>query len=139
MLFMLKGLYRMFNNKGQSLVLFVLIFPLLFLILMFVLDVGKMVLLKDELENINYLAMDYGLDKIDDMDVDSYVIDIIKKNKDDIDDIEVKIDNDKLYIALEDKIDDMFFLFSGIDIFEVKSSYVGYFNEDNKKVIERDK
>jgi len=46
------------NNKGQSLILFVLLFPIIFLILVLVYDIGNMILLKLELDNINKLVMD---------------------------------------------------------------------------------
>ena len=41
------------NNKGQSLVMFVLLIPLLMLILVMVVDIGNMVNVKLELNNIN--------------------------------------------------------------------------------------
>ena len=73
------------NNKGQSLISFVLIIPVILLILFMVYDIGNMILLRLELDNINYLVIDYGLDKLDDTELNFKLNEMIKKNKDDID------------------------------------------------------
>ena len=124
----------MLNNKGQSLVMFVLILPIIFLILLFVVDIGKMILLRQELDDINYLAIDYGLDNQNEVKIRE----IITKNRSDIDNIDINIINDKIYIILEDSIDNSISLFDDIEVFKIKSSYVGYI-DNNKRIIERNK
>ena len=47
------------NNKGQSLVMFVLIIPIFLLILTLVYDVGNAIYEKDRLSNNNYLTIEY--------------------------------------------------------------------------------
>lgn len=123
------------NNRGQSLVAFVLIMPILFLIFIMVYDIGSMILLKNELNNINYIAIDYGLDNLTEEDNKEKIETLIKKNKNDIDNIIINIEDDKIKIALYDKINTKI---SFGDIFMVKSSYVGYMDDD-KKIIERNK
>ena len=46
------------NNKGQSLVMFVLIIPIFLLILTLVYDVGNAIYEKDRLSNTNYLTIE---------------------------------------------------------------------------------
>ena len=53
------------NNKGQSLVMFVLIIPIILLILVLIYDVGNALYEKNRMSNTNYLATNYGLDNID--------------------------------------------------------------------------
>ena len=53
------------NNKGQSLVMLVLIIPIFLLILTLVYDVGNAIYEKDRLSNTNYLTIEYGLNNID--------------------------------------------------------------------------
>lgn len=120
------------NNKGQSLVTFVLVIPILFLIFMMIYDIGSMVLLKKELNDINYIAVDYGIGHLNDEDVIVKTEKLIKKNKEDINNISIKIEEDKIYVMLEDSIDTKI---SFGNIFKVKSSYVGYMDND-KKIIE---
>lgn len=123
------------NNRGQSLVLFVLLIPLVLMILYAVYEIGRMTLLKHELDNINTIALDYGIDKINDVNIDIEIKELIEKNKNDIDKIDIKILDDKMYITLEDSLSKKTSLFK--NVFIVKSSYVGYMDNDKKK-IERD-
>ena len=125
------------NNKGQSLILFILLIPVIFLILMMVYDIGSMVLLKNELNDINYMAINYGIDHISDDDIGMVLQELIVKNKSDVV-VSVNVVDDKLYIELTDSIDNKLSLFNKIDIFSVKSSYVGYM-EDEKKIIKKNK
>jgi len=123
------------NNKGQSLILFVLLVPLIFLIILMVYDIGSIALLKNELDDINYLTLDYGIDHLDDENINSKLEEIIIKNKKVID-ISINVDDEKIYIVLSDKINNKLSLINKLDAFLVKSSYVGYL-EDGKKIIKR--
>ena len=135
----------MLNNRGQSLILFVIVLPVLLLILVLVIDIGRVVSLKQELNNISEIVLDYGIDYLNnDMDdnidsissIENKLIEIIELNKDDIDEIDVRIDNNKIYILLSDSVDGIFSSILDIDMFDIKSSYVGYM-DNNKKRIER--
>ncbi len=125
------------NNKGQSLVLFVLLLPILFLILYMVYEVGMMTLLKTELNNINYLALDYGVNNIEKDNIEDEIKNLILKNKSDIDNIMIEVNDNKVIIMLEDKLDNRISLIKNRNLFTVKSKYIGYL-EDNKLVIKKD-
>lgn len=123
------------NNKGQSLVTFVLILPILLLILLALYDIGNIVLLKNELRNISYIALDYGVSNVDDDGVIQDMKALILKNKSDIDDISIAKDDDgKIHVLLYDTVNTKI---SFSNIFKIKVSYVGYMKDD-KKIIERD-
>ena len=141
----------MFNNKGQSLVLFVIILPILLIILILVIDIGRVILLKNELDSINKIVLDYGLDEMEDLDnilvnddsVDIYQLvndiedrikNVIILNKDDIDTINIDLKDNKIYIYLEDSVNGIFSKLIDISIFDVKSSYVGYIDNDKKRI-----
>lgn len=131
----------MLNNKGQSLVLFIVVLPILLLILVLVIDIGRIIVFKQELDNINKIALDYGLDnlEIDNLEIDNLndkMVEIIKLNNKKIDDININLENNKLYIELNIDMCGMLSELVDITIFDIKSSYVGYV-EDNKKIIER--
>lgn len=137
MLLKLRGIYLM-NNRGQSLISFVLIVPIILLILFMVYDIGNMVLLKEQLDNINYLVIDYGLDKLNDIDLNNKLTEMINKNKDDIDKIEININDGEIKILLEDKIENRLSLINKLDVLDIKSNYIGYI-QDDKKIIRKDK
>ena len=138
----------MLNNKGQSLILFVIVLPVVLFILVLVIDIGKVLVLRQELNNISEIVLDYGLDKLDmddntssDIDDSNYnledeLIEVIKLNKSDIDKIDVRIDNDRIYVDLYKGKEGIFSSLVDISMFNVKSSYVGYL-DNNKKRIER--
>ena len=126
----------MLNNKGQSLILFVLFIPILLLVLVLVVDIGKIINLKTELDNISNIVLDYGLDNLDNEELVKELEDLVRLNKSNIDNINIKKEEDKIYIYLEDNNEGVFLGLVNISIFSLKSSYVGYF-ENNEKRIER--
>lgn len=124
------------NNKGQSLVMFVVILPVIIMILIMVVDIGKMVNLKSELDNINYIAISYGLDNISDDDIQDKIRKLIYKNKLGIDEVKIEIDDGEVDITLVDGID--LILLKESNILRVRSSYRGIIS-DEKKIIERNR
>lgn len=124
------------NNKGQSLVMFVVILPVIIMILMMVVDIGKMVNLKSELDNINYIAISYGLDNISDDDIQDKIRKLVYKNKLGIDEVKIEIDDGEVDITLVDGID--LILLKESNILRVRSSYRGIIS-DEKKIIERNR
>ena len=126
----------MLNNKGQSLILFVLVLPIFLLIFVLVIDIGKVINLKQELDNINKIVLDYGLDNLDDDNINNELINLIELNNDEIDKVDIEIQNDKIYIKLSENIDGIFSQFVDISIFKVNSSYMGY-KDNNEKRIEK--
>lgn len=124
------------NNKGQSLVMFVVILPVIIMILIMVVDIGKMVNLKSELDNINYIAISYGLDNISDDDIQDKIRKLIYKNKLGIDEVKIEINDGEVDITLVDGID--LILLKESNILRVRSSYRGIIS-DEKKIIERNR
>lgn len=126
----------MLNNKGQSLILFVIMLPILLLIFVLVIDIGKVIVLKQELDNINNIVLDYGMDNLDKVNIEDELIDLVKLNNNEIDEIDIYVKDNKIYSNLNEKFEGMFLQFVDVSIFNVKSSYVGYM-DDNEKRIER--
>ena len=126
------------NNKGQSLVLFVITIPILLLILFMVYDIGSMVLLKEQLDNISYITIDYGIDNLSDNNIEEKIREMIIKNKNDIDKININIEDGIIKIKLEDKINNKISIIKNLDNLKVTSSYIGYL-ENDKKIIRKDK
>jgi len=124
----------MFNNKGQSLVLFIIVLPILLLILLLVIDIGRVIVLKQELNNISELVLDYGLDNLSKENIDKELIELVKLNNDEIDKINIYIDNNKINVELNEKSEGILSSFVKISIFNVKSVYVGYFDGEGKRI-----
>lgn len=124
----------MFNNKGQSLVLFVIILPIILFILVFVMDVGRAINLKYELINVSNIVLNYGLDSMNDENIIDDLEELVKLNKSDIDKINVRIENEKIYIDLDDKYNGVLSSLVDISIFNIKTSYVGYIENEKKRI-----
>lgn len=129
---------RILNNRGQSLVMFVMILPILLMIIMMVIDIGKMVQRREELDSINYILVDYGLDNIELNNLEDKLKEILDKNDKSIDIVKINIDKESLEVEviLRDEVD--LLILKDNKLFRVKSDYVGRV-VDNKKIIERNK
>ncbi len=94
----------MFNNRGQVLVLFLLLIPVLLIVLVIVIDIGNVTSEKIALENLCSLA-------IDEDDVYTF----IRLNDDDID---VNVTDDD--IILEKRVDGLLSHVIDLDFFDLK-------------------
>ena len=123
------------NNRGQSLVLFIVLIPIFLLIMTLVYDIGNYVYEKNRLTNSVYMAISYGLDNIDEVtsvDVDNY----IRSNIDDLMSLAVTIDDGVIEVyAIRDIRGGIGMIF-GFDFAKIECSYRGIMDND-KKVIER--
>ena len=121
------------NNKGQSLVLFIVIIPIILLVFVLVYDIGTAIYEKNRLSNTSYMVIDYALDNIDNID-ENDLISLITKNTDNLSGISVLIDNGKVNIKLTKNIKGVFGRAFNFDLIEAKSEYVGYILDGNKKI-----
>ena len=123
------------NNKGQSLVMFILIIPIILLILVLIYDVANAWYEKNRLSNTSYLAEEYALDNIDSID-ENNVIDYILKNSENLNNISVVIKDGVVDIELDKNIKGVFGKSFNFNLIEVKSKYKGSII-NGKKNIER--
>ena len=118
------------NNKGQTLVLFVLMLPIIIFIMLLVIDVSNMVITKQELNNINKMVLNYGLDIIEEENIENKLEDMINKNIS-TNEHTIKIDDGTIEIDLKTEIKG---IITKKKIYEVKSVYKGYIKEDEKVI-----
>lgn len=123
------------NNKGQSLVMFVLIIPIFLLILTLIYDVGNAIYEKDRLSNTNYLTIEYGLNNIDTV-TENDLKNLIEQNTSNLKYIYVTIEDNQIEIKMEkdakSKIGKMF----NFNLVKIISHYKGKII-NNQKEIER--
>lgn len=123
------------NNKGQSLVMFIVIIPIFLLILTLVYDVGTAIYEKNRLSNTALLAVNYGLDKIDNIEKEE-LIEYIMNNDNKLDNIDVNIKENEVEIKLSKKIKGVIGKMFNFDITDVNVCYKGKLIQ-GKKEIER--
>lgn len=121
------------NNKGQSLVLFVVLMPIILLVFVLVYDVMNAVYEKNRLSNTSYMVIDYALDDLDGVN-ESDLVSLINKNVSGLSNIVVLIDNDKVNVTLSKDIKVVFGSIFDFDLITARSEYVGYMDNGNKKI-----
>lgn len=118
------------NNKGQTLVVFVLFLPVLVIVITMIINKSNMYYDKRNMENIAKEAINYGLSNIEDENIEDKIKIFISKNIDC--EKEVKIENGEIRVTLikENKTIKKILGYGNIKI-----KYKGKI-EDNKKKVE---
>ena len=94
------------NNKGQVLVVFVIVIPLIILLLMYVADYGMLQYKKVSAEReIKYIMKD----SLKNNYTSDTITDLVRKNIDDLNDLNVNITSSVLSISLSIKYDGIMF------------------------------
>ena len=123
------------NNKGQSLVMFVLIIPIFLLILTLVYDVGNAIYEKDRLSNTNYLTIEYGLNNIDTV-TENDLKNLIEQNTSNLKYIYVTIEENQIEIKMEKDAKGIIGKMFNFNLVKIISHYKGKII-NNQKEIER--
>lgn len=123
------------NNKGQSLVMFVLIIPMFLLILTLVYDVGNAIYEKDRLSNTNYLTIEYGLNNIDTV-TENDLKNLIEQNTSNLKYIYVTIEENQIEIKMEKDAKSIIGKMFNFNLVKIISHYKGKII-NNQKEIER--
>lgn len=123
------------NNKGQSLVMLVLIIPIFLLILTLVHDVGNAIYEKDRLSNTNYLTIEYGLNNIDTV-TENDLKNLIEQNTSNLKYIYVTIEENQIEIKMEKDAKSIIGKMFNFNLVKIISHYEGKII-NNQKEIER--
>jgi len=121
------------NNKGQSLVMFIIIIPIFLLIITLVYDVGIAIYEKNRMANTNYMVIDYGLDNIDNIS-EGKLIDLIQKNINGLNYISILIQGNEIEIILSKDIKGIVGNMFGFDLITANSQYKGTIINGKKKI-----
>ena len=121
------------NNKGQSLVIFILIIPIILLLFVLIYDVADAIYEKNRLSNTSYLAIEYALDNINSIDENS-VVDYILKNSDNLNNISVIIEDGKVDIEFGKNIKGFCGKSFNFDLVEIKTKYSGTIVDEEKNI-----
>lgn len=121
------------NNKGQSLVMFIIIIPIVILILTLVYDVGSAIYEKNRLSNTSYMVIDYGLDNINSVS-ESELIELALMNTNNLSYISIVIEDKEIEIKLSKEIKGIVCKIFGFNLIEAYSEYKGTITNGEKKI-----
>ena len=119
----------MLNNKGQSLVIFIVMIPIFILLIILVYDIGNLAYEKQELDNINKIVIEYGLDNYNKLDVVDNMNSLAKNNNKEAN-YNIKYLDNEFYNESKYYIKSIFTKIINTDGYLAKSSYKGYINKD---------
>ncbi len=122
------------NNKGQTLVMFIVIIPILLSIMVLVIDLGQAFTKKQELNNINKLVIEYGLDNIEKENLESDLTAYITMNAKDLSNVKVTVEDNNINITIKAYINGIISKALDIDGFEIVSEYKGTSNGEEKRI-----
>lgn len=111
------------NNKGQSLVLFICILPIILMIVLLVYDMGQLSSEKEKLNSINKIAIKYLKEN---NTTEEYLIkaeNLIKKNDSSIEIIKLENLNNKVTISLNKEVLSTLGKLIKIFKYDIKSTY----------------
>ena len=120
----------MLNNKGQVLVIFVILLPIFLIILTGIVDVALLNIEKKKLDNNTHDAVEFYLDNYDDSNVENDTKELLNKNLKDIN-ITIKDNGETLTIKVIKKYKSIYSVISKNE--EIVSIYTG--NKETKKII----
>lgn len=141
---------KMLNNKGQSLVLFIIFIPVLLGIMALVIDVGNALGKKRELDNVIEFVLDYGLKTsevlLENNDKEYYNEELVNwkdnlkillnYNLKDCDN-DIFIEDKEIVIVSKTYVEGVYSNILNIDGFLVEGEYRGYISDNSEFVIEK--
>lgn len=120
------------NNKGQSLVIFVLVLPLIMFIIAGIVEIGRLSIVKAEYEGSITDAINYGLDNLDRDDVKEKIGQLINSNIKGT--VEVEVSNENIEVHVTNSLEGLFSkLFKSY--YDINLTYKGYISNGEKKII----
>ena len=119
------------NNKGQSLVIFIIIIPVIFIVFSFLYDYAYIINSQNKYENVTRTILNSTLEE-------DKIVDLYKQNGYKVEDFKHKKENDKVYIQNSYKIKSVFGNIVNLKNYTVSINYI-VINSNNGIIIEDNK
>lgn len=123
------------NNKGQTLIMFILLIPLILVIMALVVDTSFVFKEKIKFQSVTKTIMKTTYENKDATDFNDKIINLYKKNGIDTNNMVIKVNSDSVVIKNQVKVKSVFGNIIGIKNYEVKFSYKIYKENESIKVI----
>jgi Flp pilus assembly protein TadG len=123
------------NNKGQTLILFVILIPIVLVLMALVIDTSYLYKEKTKLESTTKTIIKNNYDKKDSDDIDKIITDLYQKNNIETNNLSISVSDNSLAIKNYYSIDSIFGNIIGIKKYDIKVSLKGIKNNDEIKII----
>lgn len=125
------------NEKGQTLIIFVILIPIFLMILTFVVDLGLIQKERTKLLSATRIIIAEVYNKItNETDALTKVKELYTKNEIKIDSLFVTYNNQKLKIIIKKKVSGIFGKITDINLYNLEINLTGY-KENDKLIIEK--
>ncbi len=122
------------NKKGQVLVLFALLLPLILMCVGLVIDTGLLYVEKRKIDSVVKDTVEYGVNNIESVTDEELSI-LLNKNIENIKTKEIKIENGIVTITVSLQKKSIFSVIFGTDRYEIKSTYKGMIENSKLKIV----
>lgn len=123
------------NNKGQTLIMFILLIPFILIIMALVIDTSFVYKEKIKFQSVTKTIMKTTYENKDATDFNDKIINLYKKNGIYTNNIVIIVNSDSVVIKNQAKVKSVFGNIIGIKNYEVKFSYKIYKENESIKVI----
>lgn len=120
------------NNKGQTLVVFIIFIPVIILLMAFIVDTSLMYIAKSKLNDLSKTIIKeiYDIE-----DKNSKVEELLNVNEINYNNYDIEINDNKVKLSIEEEIDSVFGSMIGNESYTIKSEITGYKDNDKFKFI----
>lgn len=120
------------QNKGQTLVTFILLLPFLLIVFGFIIDYGVLSIEKRRMDNLVKENIEYGLKSIDleESLLKQNITVILQENIKEIRQLQITISDHSIDILLEKQYPSLYSVMMGQKIYKIKSHYRGYIDDE---------
>ena len=125
------------NNKGQSLVAFIVLLPVLFMLAGIIIDISTSYVKKKEVVSSVKNSIEYSFkSELDNYKTEQVMFKILSSNIDDIESYNITINEDDVYVYVKTNINGVFSNLFKNPTNNIEVKYKGYM-KDGKVIIER--
>ena len=120
------------NNKGQTLVVFIIFIPVIILLMAFIVDTSLMYIAKSKLNDLSKTILKeiYDIE-----DKNNKVEELLNVNEINYNNYDIEINDNKVKLTIEEEIDSVFGSMIGNESYTIKSEVTGYKDNDKFKFI----
>ena len=119
------------NNKGQVLVVFIILLPLVLLFITFIIDLGRLYTEKRHIENNIKSSITYGLNH-ESIDLEKKITSLLNDNIENIDVLDVEISSDYITVTIKKSYPSLFKITKIKDNYVIDLTYKG--NKKTKRI-----